>query len=67
MIRVNCSALSATCSTELIRKIESLGLQPIVTLKLVKASYFGDDRQTAQKLIALFDLEPDHDIYCNGI
>lgn len=67
MIRVSCSSLRATCTVGLIEQIGMLGLEPVVTARLVHATYAGNDRQKANELIELFEREPDHDIYHNGL
>lgn len=66
-IKVNCSTLSSDDDPKFLEEIEALGVEPIVTGKLIKTTYTGNNSQIAQRLIDLFERRPDHDIYRNGI
>ncbi len=65
-MRVSCSAARSPYEDQLIERIKILGLKPIVTPILVRAVYEGADRALGEKLIDLFEHEPEHDIYVDA-
>ncbi len=65
-MRVSCSAARSPYEDRLIERIKILGLTPIVTPILIRAVYEGADRVLGEKLIDLFEHEPEHDIYVDA-
>lgn len=63
MIRVSCSAPSATISAGLIESLEGIGIKPITTPVLVRAVYEGPDSALGLAIVDIFSKEIDHDIY----
>lgn len=63
MVRMSVAAPKSTASSQLVARIKSLGLEPIVTPTIIRAVYEGHDHRLADKLVNLFEHEKDHDIY----
>lgn len=61
-MKVSCACPVDAMSHDLIEEIESLGLTPIVTPKVVRVVYEGDNVALGEAVVNLFERETDHEI-----
>lgn len=62
-MRVTCAAPRESANPELIDCIRDLGVEPIVTNKVIRAVYEGDNKKVGEAIVYLFADERDHEIY----
>lgn len=61
-MQLTCAVPVDKASDDFIAKLGELGITPIVTSVVIRAVYDGDDEKLADKIIALYEKEPYHDI-----
>lgn len=61
-MRVSCSCLRKTASRTLEGWIKQVGLEPIVTNRIIRVVYEGDNKALGEAIVQMFSHEADHEV-----
>lgn len=61
-MRVSCACPKDLATASLEGWIRHVGLQPIITDKVIRCVYEGDDRTLGEAIVQMFEHERDHEI-----
>lgn len=61
-MKVSCAVPIEVASEGFAERLAELGIKPIITPKIIRAVYDGPSSNLANKIVSLFEAEPDHDI-----
>lgn len=61
-MRVTCACPADLASSTLVDRLTSMGIEPIITSKVVRAVYDRPDRRLGEAIVELYQHEADHEI-----
>lgn len=61
-MRVSCACPTEMATDTLVGRLQTLGLQPIITPQVIRAVYEGSDKRIGEAIVEIYSHEADHDI-----